>query len=73
MKAGDLVRIVQSPIDDLTPSYLGEIGMIVSSFPSPSQTISKRREYDKWYEVSVHGDKLHRFRIDYLEVVSESR
>ena len=70
MKVGDLVKIVQSPVDDLVPSHLGEIGMIVETFNKFSNIYL--RGYDKWYKVSLHGGFM-KFRIDYLEVVSESR
>ena len=76
MKVGDLVKIIRSPVDGFDPAYLGSVGVIVSIFP-PKYSNIQDPEYNKWYEVSVapssQGQKgFMRYRIDYLEVISES-
>ena len=62
MKVGDLVRVVQSIEDDLTPSYLGRMGVIVEAMPL---------EYanNDWYRVAIAGGYM-KFRYDYLELIS---
>ncbi len=64
MKVGDLVRVIQSKIDDLRPSYLGRMGVIVEAMPL---------EYsdNDWYRVAIGGGFM-KFRYDYLEVVGAS-
>ena len=64
MKVGNLVRVIQSKIDNLRPSYLGRMGVVVEAMPL---------EYSDrdWYKVAIDGGFM-RFRYDYLEVIGEA-
>jgi len=65
VEVGDLVRVIKSVEDDLWPSYLGRLGIIIEVLPL---------EYNDadWYSVAIVDGRTMKFRYDYLEAVSEA-